>query len=106
MIKRGTNPALLITLSVEMDFVDKVIFTFRQRATEDSTPMLQKIYPDDVSYSDGVFIIPFSQEETQLFSKVFFAEGQVNYINEQVEKTEIVALEMSPTLFTEVIDND
>lgn len=103
MFKQGTTPILLINLGVEIGEVAKIIFTFRQKSDMVSIPMIQKVYPGEIQYEQEIFMIPFTQEETQLFSKVFYVEAQINYTNGNVDKTEITPLKMSDTLFTEVI---
>lgn len=103
MIKKGTTPTLLINLGIDLEIVEKIIFTFRQKRDSVSLPMLQKQYPGQVDLIESSFAIPFTQEETEIFSKIFYVEAQINYLGGSVDKTEITPLQMSDTLFTEVV---
>ena len=63
----------------------------------------KKQYPGQVDLIESSFAIPFTQEETEIFSKIFYVEAQINYLGGSVDKTEITPLQMSDTLFTEVV---
>lgn len=105
MLKKGTTPVLFIEMPINIEEIQKIIFTFRQKKDSVSEPVLHKTYPGEVQYDleEKIFTLPLKQEDFLPFKNVFFLEGQIIFTGGDVEKTNILALEVSDTLYTEVV---
>ena len=103
-----SGATFLIGIASDIDDIKKVesvIFTIRGKEE------LQKNYPEDVAFDEyHNFLIPLTQEETtelagQYGHKVL-VEGQVNFVDKSVNKTETVDFFISGTLATEIIEGN
>lgn len=107
-MKRGTTPTLRVQIDVDPDIVERVDFLFKQFSSEDAPALLEKRWPsDDVSYSDGKFLIAISAEETRRFQeqRSLYMDTRISMIGGKIPATEIVTLMMHPTLFSEDDDD-
>lgn len=100
MIKAGSTYNLLIKLNITRPF-DSVIFTLQSGSGE----QLQ-ITKEPIDYTDGVFILGLTQQQTQQLSGTVKVEAQINYSNKSVDKSNILYKAISPTLATTLIDGN
>lgn len=105
-MKRGTTPTLLIEHGLDMSTVSKIEFLFKQHKLEMGDALLIKTYPVDVTESDGIFYIPFTEQETRLFhsNKEFYCDPKITLLNGDIPATEILTLTCEPTLWGEPND--
>lgn len=97
----GTTTILFVGADVDVAHIDNAIFTLRGKNT------IQKRFPEKISYSDGHFNIPLTQEDTiELGTGRVFIQGQINYTNKSVGKTEKSYFEMKSTLATDIVDGN
>lgn len=106
-MKPGTTTALKIDIpGLDVGTVDEIIFTFKRYAGEQWPILLQKSFPDDTKYIDGFVYLPLSQEETLSFPMGnIHIEGQINYINQGVNKTVIRTIQVSNTMYTQQVES-
>lgn len=106
-MKRGTTPSLPVRIDLDLSTVAHIAFVFKQNDSEAAPAILTKTYPDDVSVSDGVLYIPFSDSETRLFSseRPFFMDTRIVLQSGKIPQTNISKLYMKGTLFSEVYDS-
>ena len=102
-MKRRTTPILQISHDLTISDVDTVQFLFKQEKSEEAEARVCKTYPTEVTEADGVFSIPFTQEETCKFEvgKIFYCDPRVTFLNGQIPATEILELVCRPTLWSE-----
>lgn len=103
-MKRGTTPTLLIKIGVEPDIIQEIIFLFKQKCSETAEATLTKVYPSEfVTYSDGVYHVRWTQEETRLFDEelLFYMDTRIVLTDGKIPETRIVTLKMNKTLFEE-----
>lgn len=95
---------IAISSNIDISNVDNVIFTI-SGATK-----LIKVYPGNVSYSDGIFGIPLNQEDTIALSNNVktrcAVEGQINFKNKAVAKTENAFFNLEPTYNTQIVEGN
>lgn len=100
-MKKGTSPYLKIKIvGIDIGLVDSIVVTMNTTQLQTTTPTLKKIYPDVGYYENDYLFIPLTQAETELFSRRFYAESQVNFTDKTVIKTNISEVIVTPTLFT------
>lgn len=97
VLKKGITVDLFIDED-NYDEISKTIFTFNKNG-------ITKVYPEDVSYSDGKYLVKLSQEDTNSFilgeNKL---ECQYIYKNGSVNKSEIYKFIVVDTLATEMVE--
>lgn len=81
----------------KLDIIQNIIFTIKGKVT------MTKSYPSEVEYADGVFLIPFTQEDTMSMVGIYEAEAQINLNNRSVIKSDIGKGYISDTLATQII---
>lgn len=96
-IKAGETTFLRIPTNINMSAVDTVIFTLIGKR------QFTKIYPKDVSYSNGEFLVPLTQQNTIDLQGTYRVEGQVNYGNKAVLITDIIEGCIEPSLSVKII---
>jgi len=100
-MKSGANYIKLIRLDIEdIENVANIIFTFK------SKKVVQKKYPDEVTYNDGIFSVPLYQQDTIDLAGYCKAEAQINYIGGSVAKSDIACFLMDESLSTEIVEGD
>lgn len=100
MIKAGSTYNLLIKLNIKRPF-NSVIFTLQSGSGE----QLQ-ITKQPTDYTDGVFILGLTQQQTQQLSGTVKIEAQINYSDKSVDKSNILYKVISPTLATTLIEGN
>lgn len=100
MIKAGSTYNLLIKLNITRPF-DSVIFTL-QSGSDEQLQITKK--PTD--YTEGVFILGLTQQQTQQLSGTAKIEAQINYSDKSVDKSNILYKVISPTLATTLIEGN
>ncbi len=110
-MKQGTYNHLKVVFDgVDLDQISRVEFVFTQ--TLDGEVVKSAIYtspnnpvPGDVLLEDGVFLVPFTREDTYLFKQgaTFFMDTRIvpfgSVATSDNPPTPIVTLRMDPTLF-------
>ena len=105
-MKIGENGIISFTLlDFDESLVDKVIFTFTGIGS------VEKEYPSDfVAFGDNRFLIGLTQEDTIILSnnrKVLVkVEGQINYKNGSVAKTDTIDFLLNDTLKTTIVSGN
>ena len=101
-MKPYTTPVLEVQLDIPAETVANIKFLFKQERESSAKALLMKKYPGEVEYEDGVYKVPFTQEETALFAmdKYFFMDTLVTDQTGKIPDTPIVSLFMGRTLFT------
>lgn len=100
MIKAGSTYNLLIKLNITRPF-DSVIFTLQSGSGE----QLQ-ITKEPTDYTEGVFILGLTQQQTQQLDGTVKIEAQINYSDKSVDKSNILYKVISPTLATTLIEGN
>lgn len=100
MIKAGSTYNLLIKLNITRPF-DSVIFTLQSGSDE----QLQ-LTKEPTDYTDGVFILGLTQQQTQQLDGTVKIEAQINYSDKSVAKSNILYKVISPTLATTLIEGN
>lgn len=102
-MKRGTTPTLPIEHELDISTVETVRFLFKQKKSEDAPAILIKNYPGDVSEKNGVFSIPFTEQETRRFKpgEEFYCDPKIKFVNGSIPETEILTLVCNATLWGE-----
>ncbi len=100
-MKSGANYVVLRKLNIDVSLVDKIIFTFKGM-----NAAIQKEYPGEVTESNGLFAIKLYQEDTILLSGHVSLEGQINYKDGAVAKTNIDSIFIDNTLATELVEGN
>lgn len=101
-MKHYTTPTLQVKLDIPVETVASIKFLFKQERDAAADALLLKTYPGDVTYEDGIYKVPFTQEETGLFTeeKYFYMDTMIVDQTGNVPETPIVSLFMSRSLFT------
>lgn len=102
-MKAGSTQALFMDIDVDLSLVDSIIFTFSDSL---KIKVFQKVYPDDTQVIDGKLYIPLDQRDTLALKGQYYVEGQVNFIDKSVVKTETFQRRMGDTLDTYFIDGN
>ena len=103
-MKQLTTPVLEVTLDIPHETVAFMTFLFTQNA--DGTGVaLEKEYPGAVTYADGVYSVPFDENDTALFKAdaYFYMDTRIVDQAGKVPETSIVSLWMSRTLFRQEV---
>lgn len=100
MIKAGSTYNLLIKLNITRPF-NSVIFTLQSGSGE----QLQ-LTKEPIDYTDGVFILGLTQQQTQQLDGTVKIEAQINYSDKSVDKSNILYKVISPTLATTLIEGN
>lgn len=102
-MKRKTTPTLQVSHTLDMTLVQAVDFLFKHSARENARKILIKHYPGEVTEQGGVFYIPFSKEETALFSGgcQAYCDPRVVYHTGQIPAVEVFSFPVEETLWGE-----
>lgn len=100
-MKRGTTPVLPVTIDMNVELISEIEFVFKSEFEEEAPVLLMKKFPDEVSYHDNAFYIPFTEKETRLFARQFYMDTRITTVSGSIPETEICKLYMNPTLFEE-----
>lgn len=105
-MKQGTTQAIALSLNIDLTTVDTIIFTVKSKPNSSMDILIQKTYPQDTFATDGKIFLLLTQAETIDLPRFIYIEGQVNFINKSVGKTETVKKFVEPTLLTTIIDGN
>lgn len=103
-IKRGTTPTLSIIIDgITPTDVSKVEFIFKPRRSEEARCIMEKSYPENVSYdaNESVWHIPFTDAETRVFTPGcdIFMDTRITLKDGAIPATEITSFKVTETLF-------
>lgn len=102
--KSGSTFFLVVNQEIDVNMIDEIIFTIKGAQT------LTMRYPEDVTYADGRFFIPLTQERTAELAgsngSLIQIEGQVNYKDKSVWKTSKDSVFFESTLATEFVEGN
>lgn len=103
-MKQGATYFVVCTLKEVTDLtkLDKIIFTFEGTDKK----QVQKVYPTDVKYDNGSFLIPLHQDDTLTLKGLVKLEAQINFKDKSVAKSEIANTFVGNTLATEKLDGN
>jgi hypothetical protein len=109
-IKRGTTPALPITIFMPYENIKHIDFIFKKQLDDKYPKMLELSFdfPDDENVIDretDSFIVnaKLTEEETRkLIEGVVYMDTRIVLTNNEIPKTEIVEVDVGETLFGEV----
>ena len=105
-MKIGENGIIIFSMpDVDLELIDKVIFTFQGYGR------ITKSYPSNgVSYDNGRFFIGLNQEDTMILAKEMkikiSCEAQINYKSKAVVKTNMIEFMLERTLGTSVVEGN
>ena len=103
-MKAGATYNLMIKVpdvtDSSMDIISKIIFTLQNNAGN----QIQKVYPDEVTLMQDIFIVPLSQDDTETLVGMVKLEAQINYANNAVQKSYLKTFSISETLATEKVE--
>lgn len=99
-MKVGSNCIIFANMRINEDEIESVIFTFKGRV------FVTKVYPDNVTYNEGVFAIPLRQEETIHLLGDVPVEAQINYKTGAVQKSDIQEVHFDESIATEIIEGN
>lgn len=102
-MKQGTTQSFKITLECDISNIDSIIFTIKSKDDIDAPIILQKYHPQDTEIIDGVIYLGLTQEETLLFKDYIYLEGQVNFRDKSVGKTQTIRKLITDTLYTQIL---
>ena len=104
-MKRKTTPTLQVSHTLDMGQVATVDFLFKHSPRADARKILIKRYPGEVTEQGGVFFIPFTQEETALFTGgcQVYCDPRVTLRSGQIPAVEVFSFPVEQTLWG---DND
>ena len=102
-MKRKTTPTLLVSHELDMTQVATVEFLFKHSPREDARKILIKRFPGEVTEEKGVFSIPFSKEETALFTGncMAYCDPRVTYRTGQIPHVRVFSFPVEETLWGE-----
>ena len=103
-MKRGTTPRLPLRHTLELAVVERIDFLFKQEREESAPAILKKTWlptGGEVEEKDGVFEIPFTEQETRLFKSghSFFCDPKITLTGGSIPATEILQFFCKPTLW-------
>lgn len=97
----GSTFFLVVKREEDVRRIDEIIFTLTGKQK------LTMSYPDNVTYSDGRFYIPLTQEDTEALAgkdgSMITIEGQINYKDLSVRKTTKEVVYFEKTLATKLV---
>ena len=102
-MKAGSTQALFVGLDVDLSVVESIVFTFSDL---NKNELLKKSYPDDTQMVNGKIYIPLNQADTIALKGHYLLEGQINFGDKSVVKTEIFQRFMGDTLGTKIIEGN
>lgn len=109
-MKRGTTPTLKINIQkISINDIDHIDFVFKEALIESAPTIITRSYPKDVSYdeSENVLLMPFTEEETRLFSNsIIYMDTRIVTNDGKIPATNIARLKVCATLFDEVDNCD
>jgi hypothetical protein len=84
-----------------MSVVKSVSFLFKQKQTEEAPTVIVKTYPEEVTEENGVFSIPFAEQETRRFKadENFYCDPKITFQDGKIPETKILTLFCNPTLW-------
>jgi len=102
-MKRKTTPTLQVSHNLDMTLVATVDFLFKHSPREDARKILIKRFPGEVTEENGVFCIPFSKEETALFTGgcQAYCDPRVVYHAGEIPAVKIFSFPVEETLWGE-----
>lgn len=102
-MKRGTTPTLQVSHTLDMALVKTVDFLFKHSPRESARKILIKRFPSEVTEENGVFFIPFTKEETALFTGgcQVYCDPRVIYHTGQIPNTKGFSFPVEETLWGE-----
>lgn len=102
-MKRRTTPTLKISIpDLDIANVRSIDFIFKETHSETAPAIIKKTYPKEVTYDEAeeVFLMPFKEKETLLFTKSFaYMDTRILLNNDKIPPTEIAKVDMMSTLF-------
>lgn len=87
--------------SEAMSLVENIIFSIKT-----SSALIQKRYPETVTFVEGEFLLPLTQEDTTALVGHYVAEAQINFADRSVSKSDIESGKISQTVYTEFIEGN
>lgn len=104
-MKSGETSILIVGCAIDdISLVDRVIFTIK------GAEIVTKSYPGQVTYSEGNFAIPLTQEDTIALSddksQYCNIEGQINFKDKSVVKTKTEGFTIKGSLATELVEGN
>lgn len=101
-MKGGTTELLPVKMDIDISTVDSIIFDIKGNG------LVQKVYPDEVSYSNGIFLVPLNQQDTiDLEGTRAVIEAQIN-LNEDfghaVKKSKLGSFVVCKTVNTTMVE--
>ena len=102
-MKRKTTPTLQVTHNLDMALVATVDFLFKHSPRESARKILIKRFPGEVTEENGVFLIPFTEEETALFTGgcQAYCDPRVVLHSGQIPAVEVFHFSVEETLWGE-----
>ncbi len=100
----GTTAWARFEVNIDLALVNSIVITYSRRA---GGTILQKRYPDDTEYRDGLIWLPLTQQDTSTLRSggdIVLVELQFNLVSGAVAKSEIKTVCVSDTLATEYVD--
>lgn len=108
-MKRGTTPRLRLGHTLDLSVVERIDFLFKQERSEAAPALLQKSFlpvGGQVTERDGLFEIPFTQEESRLFAdrRPFYCDPRITLTGGSIPETAILQFSCHDTLWGETDD--
>ena len=108
-MKRGTTPVLRLGHTLDLASVERIDFLFKQERSEEAPALLIKTYlpqGGQVAEENGVFLLPFTQEETRLFTpnSPVYCDPRITLTGGKIPATAILQFSCRPTLWGEEDD--
>lgn len=101
-MKRRTTPTVRVNIDIDVSEVAKIDFLFKQDFDENCEASVKKTYPTEVTIDEnGLFCVELSADETAKFKGRSWLYLDVRPVlkNGKVPATNIVQLNMNPTLY-------
>lgn len=113
-VKRNTTPVLPIKVNLPLSDILRIEFLFKEKKMDNFPELVRKVYdlrdgPIPVKEGEDTFesftvTCEFTAEETlRLPAGTIFMDTRVVLLNGKIPGTEIVEIEVTPTLFKEVL---
>lgn len=103
-MKSGATYFVLFQFDGNMELIDEMIFTLAGINT------VNKKYPGEVSYNDGVLALPLTQEDTYKLAGTIGCyvkvEAQINFKNKSVSKKSFKQISIDATLATDFVPDN
>ena len=106
-MKRGCAEPLLVKFFMDFNEVKSIEFMFKDIKSETADIILTKQYPTDCTLDSdtNIISIPFTEEDTRLFSGRFYMDTKIIMNDDTTPETDIVTLNMKPTLFPQAYED-